>query len=259
MEHKSCGDAQLKILNMGKNGGLSGYASTFANFDRVNERPVKGAFSGTLARFKQDGFIAVGHDWSSLPVATVTDAYEDEHGLFLEAEFHSTPLAQEARTIAQERIDRGKSVSLSIGYDVKADEFVEEGRLLKEVDLFEVSLVNVPANPLATVTGVKSLLQASMPLDAHSEVAQAAIEGYMKRLEAISAKHKDTKEGRVLSGANRTKLTTLHSSLADVMQAIEELLAATEPKATEEETRKAHADFLRLMNRQRTLLNQTRS
>jgi HK97 family phage prohead protease len=242
MEHKAEGNSQIKIFDTGKHGGLSGYASTFQNFDRANERVVKGAFLGTLARFKQDGFIAVGHDWSSLPVATVTDAYEDEHGLFLSAEFHSTPLAQEARTIAQERIDRGKSVSMSIGYEVKTDEFIEEGRLLKELDLFEVSLVNVPANPLATVTGVKSLLEASMGFDAHSEVVEAAIKGYMRRLEQRHGAR--LKEGRVLSNQNRTKLSALHTSLADVMAAIEELLQATEPKADPAEVRKALAYYL---------------
>lgn len=241
MEHKQAQDAQLKILNLGKHGGLAGYASTWQNFDRVNERPLKGAFAASIPNFLKNGFIAVGHDWNSLPVATVTVANEDEHGLYLEAEFHSTPLAQEARTIAQERLDRGKSVSLSIGYEVKSDEFVEEGRLLKEIDLFEVSLVNVPANPLATVTGIKSLLQASMAMDAHSEVVQAAIEGYVQRLTGLSGTR--TKEGRVLSTQNRTKLSDLHTSLGDVMQAIEELLAATEPRAPEEEVRKALAHF----------------
>lgn len=241
MERKQALDAQLKIYDTGKHGGLKGYASTFANFDRVNERPVKGAFAASIPNFLKNGFIAVGHDWNSLPVATVTVANEDEHGLYLEAEFHSTPLAQEARTIAQERIERGKSVSLSIGYEVKADEYVEEGRLLKEIDLYEVSLVNVPANPLATVTGVKSLLEANMNLDAHAEIVEAAIQGYTRRLEKMHGTR--TKEGRVLSSQNRTKLSDLHASLADVMQAIEELLAATEPKAPEEEVRKALAAF----------------
>ncbi len=241
MEHKSSQDAQIKLFDSGKFGSLSGYASTFQNFDRVNERVVKGAFLKHLIDFKQNGFIAIGHDWNALPVATVTDAYEDDHGLFMEAEFHSTAISQDARTIAQERINRGKSVSLSIGYEVLEDEVTDEGRLLKEVKLYETSLVQVPANPLATVTGVKSMLQASMPMDAHSEVVQAAIEGYVKRLSGLSGTR--TKEGRVLSTQNRTKLTTLHTSLADVMQAIDELLAATEPKAPEEEIRKALARF----------------
>jgi len=242
MEHKQNTEASIKVLSEGKAGKLEGYASTFANFDRQGERVVKGAFKKSLPEFQRDGFIAVSHDWDSLPVATVTEAFEDDHGLFLSAEFHSTPLAQEARTIAQERLDRGKSVSFSIGYEVLGDEYVDEGRLLKDLKLFEVSLVNVPANPLATVTGVKAMLEASMTIDAHSDVVEAAIAGYVKRLGNYQGAR--VKEGRVLSTSNRTKLSNLHSSLADVMKAIEELLEATEPKANEEEVRKAIANYL---------------
>lgn len=257
MERKQNIQAGIKILGDSKHGVIQGYASTFANFDRQGERVVKGAFGPHIATFQRDGFIAVGHDWNSLPIATVTEAREDDHGLFLSADFHTTPLAQEARTIAQERIDRGKSVSFSIGYDVLKDEYVEEGRLLKELELFEVSLVNVPANPLATATGVKTLLESSMSIDAHSDVVEAAMQGYVKRLGSYQSAR--VKEGRVLSGANRTKLSDLHTSLADVMQAIEELLAATEPKATEEETGKAKTQFLKLMARRNALLTQLRS
>ena len=242
MDRKQNTEAAIKIYGDNKNGRIEGYASTYSNFDRQGERVVKGAFGKSIPDFKTNGFIAIGHDWDSLPVATVTEAFEDDHGLFLSADFHSTALAQEARTIAQERLERGKSVSFSIGYEVLADEFVDEGRLLKEVKLFEVSLVNVPANPLATVTGVKTLLESSMSIDAHSDVVEAAIQGYVKRLGNYQKAR--VKEGRVLSGANRTKLSALHTSLADVMAAIEELLAATEPKADNEEIRKALAAYL---------------
>lgn len=256
MEHKTCGNAQIKIFDQrdGKSfGRIAGYASTWDNWDRVMEKPARGAFAKSLDKFMRDGFIAVGHDWTLLPVATPDLGKEDNIGLYLEADFHSTPFAQEARTISTERIERGKSVSFSIGYEVKDAQEVEiddptlneqgitKGRILTEINLFEVSLVNVPANPLATATGIKSMLQASMAMDAHSEVVQAAIEGYVQRLTGLSGTR--TKEGRVLSSQNRTKLSDLHASLADVMQAIEELLAATEPKAPEEEVRKALAAF----------------
>jgi hypothetical protein len=46
------------------------------------------------------------------------------------------------------------------------------------------------------------------------------------------------KEGRVLSSANRTKLSALVGALQEAQVALEELLAATEPKADPEEVRK---------------------
>src|SRR5690349_3548348 len=125
---------QFKMSEDGS-GSLKGYASTFANWDSVKERPVKGAFTPHLADFLKDGFIAVGHDWSALPIATPTEAHEDDIGLYLDTSFHSTPMAQAARTVASERIARGKSVKLSIGYEVLQDEYTSEGRLLKEIKL----------------------------------------------------------------------------------------------------------------------------
>lgn len=148
-------EPELKLYDEGS-GSFSGYASTFGNLDRANEIVCKGAFAKTLEEFKASGFVAVGHDWGALPVATIKDAREDDRGLFIVAEFHSTPEAQQARTVVKERLERGKSCGLSIGYTVDRDERGEKGeRLLKELTLFEASLVTVPCNPQANATGVK--------------------------------------------------------------------------------------------------------
>jgi HK97 family phage prohead protease len=141
-------------------GTFSGYGSTFGNNDRSGDTLVKGAFRKTLDQFKADGFIAVGHDWAGLPVATITDAYEDDYGLFIQGEFHTTPEAQSARTVVKERLDRGKSVGLSIGFDVKPGgskaNTATGGRAFTDVELFEVSIVTVPCNPKAQATEAKS-------------------------------------------------------------------------------------------------------
>ncbi len=96
MDYKTFDAHDIKISTEGS-GELAGYASTFSNFDSVRERVVKGAFAATLPQFLKDGFIAVGHSWDSLPIATPLEAYEDDHGLFVRAEFHSTTAAQDAR------------------------------------------------------------------------------------------------------------------------------------------------------------------
>lgn len=155
LQRKECIDADFKVLDDGPHGSFSGYASVFGNTDRQNEVVVPGAFSRTLPAFLKDGFGALNHEWSTLPIATFTEAREDHRGLFVKGEFHSTPDAQAARTIVRERLERGKSVGLSIGYKVKDDEFKDGARHLKELDLFEVSLVSVPANAEAQVVGIK--------------------------------------------------------------------------------------------------------
>lgn len=236
--------ADLKVVSDGT-GSISGYASTWEPFDRVGEKPVKGAFLASLPRFLKDGFIAYGHQWGLLPIATPTEAYEDEHGLFFSADFHSTTFAQDARITITERRERGKSVLTSIGYEPPVTESVEApevpggvGLLLKEIPLLEISVVPVPANPAALLTGAKDAtsLLAGLTLGDSHDLALAAVRGYAERMGDLAGLR--AKEGRVLSGANREKLATLRGSLADVLAIIEQLLTESAPKDTE----KAAAD-----------------
>lgn len=155
LEHKVLELVDFKMSDEGS-GTITGLASTFGNFDRAKEAVVKGAFSRRLAAFVRDGFFALNHDWDGQAIGYVLSAEETEKGLEVELAFHSTPRAQEARTCARERKEAGKSVSFSIGYRVLDYEDTAKGRLLKEIELFEVSLVGVPANPKALAARVKN-------------------------------------------------------------------------------------------------------
>jgi uncharacterized protein len=176
LQHKECLEAEFKILDDGPFGSFHGYASIFNNTDRQGEIVQKGAFAETLPAFLKDGFGALNHDWSALPVATISEAREDDRGLWVKGEFHSTPDAQTARTIVRERLERGKSVGLSIGYKVLDDEFTKSGdRVLKRLGLFEISLVSVPANAEAQVVGIKSEEPTAKDTDAELEARRASM------------------------------------------------------------------------------------
>lgn len=140
-------------------GELLGYASVTGELDRDDEVIERGAFVN-LADLVQQGFAAVGHDWYGLPVGTIEEATEDEKGLKVRLAFHSTAAAQDARTVAVERLARGKQVGLSIGFSAIADRWdMFEGarrRVIEQAQVYEVSLVAMPANPLAQATAVKS-------------------------------------------------------------------------------------------------------
>lgn len=233
MEHKILPIADLKLKDDGS-GTIEGYASTFENWDDVGERPVKGAFKQHLSDFLKDGFIAIGHNWSQLPIATPTKAREDDKGLYVEAQFHSTPDAQAARTVVKERLDRGKSVKLSIGYEVLLDEYVPEGRLLKDVKLYEWSIVTVPANRQADVTTAKGLR-----LESEHDAALAAVLGLADRYKSLFDLR--TKEGRVLSDQNRKRIAALLDALETVKSDLQGLLSASEPKPKTEDVQKALA------------------
>lgn len=237
MEHKTF-NPEFKLSDAGS-GEVAGYASTFHNWDSVNERPVKGAFARHLPDFLKDGFISVGHDWASLPIASPVEAFEDDHGLFVRASFHSTPAAQAARTVIKERLDRQKSVKLSIGYEVLDDEYTQEGRLLKDVKLYEYSFVTVPANSLASVTDAKGL-----PLIDHSQAVLAAVDELKTRL--VGLRDLRMKEGRVLSEANRKRIGGLLEALAAVTDDLNALLSATEPKADVDKAKALYIEFQRI-------------
>ena len=73
------------------------------------------------------------------------------------ASFFDTPLAQEKREI----VKSGVVYQFSFAYDVKdaAQVTLEDGTKaneLRQIDLFEVSIVPIPANPRAEVTSIKS-------------------------------------------------------------------------------------------------------
>jgi hypothetical protein len=244
LEHKSCDRADIKLLDIGDGaGGFIGYGSTFGNRDRAGEIVVPGAFSKALETFMRDGFIAVGHDWAALPVATVKSAVEDDMGLRLEAEFHTTARAQEARQTVRERLERGKSVGLSIGYRVLDAEDTDDGRLLKEIELHEVSLVTVPCNALAAVTGIKTGaergLPADLPLADHASAVLAALEESAAQGQAFAARVKElaelrAKEGRVLSTTNREKVARVRDLARELADECQAMLDASEPRKSAE-------------------------
>lgn len=224
-----------------------GYGAVFNNRDDGGDIIAPGFFEPVLNDFLREGFISWGHDWQE-PVAMPTAAAEDGIGLSIAWKFHSTEAAQEARTVTAERLDAGKSMGLSIGYEVAEEDMTPQGRILrKAARLFEVALVMVPMNRLATVTQVKTADAGSgdgTGTAASPESAPATGPSFADRLAlatdeakalveiARNRRERRAKEGRVLSAANRERLSNLSDSLNAVLSDITELLRDTEPKST---------------------------
>jgi HK97 family phage prohead protease len=140
-------------------GTVTLYAAVFGNVDGDGEVIAPGAFVN-LDVFLADGWLAHNHDWTDLPIGTIESATQDQIGLLIVSKWHSTAAAQACRTVVLERKARGKAVKCSIGYRVlESTQEMRDGknvRILKAIELYEASIVNVPANPLAAVTGVKA-------------------------------------------------------------------------------------------------------
>jgi HK97 family phage prohead protease len=135
------------------------YGAVFGNVDRQNEVCAPGCFVN-LAEFVRDGWLDVNHEWENLGIGVIDSATQDAHGLKVSGRFHSTPDAQAIRAKIRERMLWGKNVQCSIGYRVLdgATE-MRDGKavfVIKAAEVFEVSVVNLPANPLAMVSESKA-------------------------------------------------------------------------------------------------------
>jgi HK97 family phage prohead protease len=151
---------------MGADGVVEGYAATFDREpDSYGDVIAKGAFARTLDEWRAkegDGLsipLLYGHntDDPMHNIGKVTEAYEDEKGLFVHAEFDAdNPTAQYARKLAAE----GRLYQFSFAYAIRGagmttlDDGVDAYEL-RDLDLYEVSLVQIPANQHAVVTSVK--------------------------------------------------------------------------------------------------------
>ena len=151
-----------------EDGGIvKGYASTFDREpDSYGDVIAKGAFAKSLERWKslnEEGrYIPLlwGHDTDNPEsnIGIIRDAYEDERGLFVIGEFDAeNERAQYVRKLVKE----GRVYQFSFAFEVKdwGEVELEDGRKaneLRELELFEVSLVQIPANQHATVEDVKS-------------------------------------------------------------------------------------------------------
>ena len=152
---------------MSADGVVEGYAATFDREpDSYGDVIAKGAFARTLDEWRAkegDGLsipLLYGHntDDPMHNIGKVTEAYEDDKGLFVHAEFDAdNPTAQYARKLAAE----GRLYQFSFAYAIKGagmttlDDGVDAYEL-RDLDLYEVSLVQIPANQHAVVTSVKS-------------------------------------------------------------------------------------------------------
>lgn len=224
---------ELKAITTG-NGGFEGYGSLLGIRDEGGDIVDPGAYLRTLEYFKHHGFIADGHNWNSVSmgaIGTVVDAIEDSQGLFIRTEYHSTPHAQAARTVALERLARGKSVGLSIGYGVAPDGFYygdDGARHLTDVKVYEVSQVNVPMLREAGLTAVKGF---GLSFEDHSDNVRVAVTEWLER--ARSGLDVRLKDGRKITEARRQRMAVVKDSLLANAAEVDALLLETEPKAKE--------------------------
>jgi len=146
-------DCQIKLAK--NSGTFTGYASVFDGNDSYNDTILKGAFTNTLIERSRPPLMLFGHD-SSKVIGKWVGLSEDDNGLIVKGEF--TPGHTEAQN-AYASMKHGAIDGLSIGFRIPkggSEEKDDGGRILKEIDLAEISVVTMPADDFARVSAVKS-------------------------------------------------------------------------------------------------------
>lgn len=149
----------VKTVPSDGSGVWTGYAATFSNIDRDNETIAPGAFTRSLAAWhKRREYPPVfwNHDASDPDalIGRLTSVQETSTGLLVSGKLN---LSNELAMKCYERLLDGTLSTMSIGYVVEHQHEREDGVVvLDQLDLIEVSLTPVPANPEAAVLSVKS-------------------------------------------------------------------------------------------------------
>jgi hypothetical protein len=145
---------ELKTLE--DSGVFQGYANVFNVLDHDMDVVEKGAFSDTLAQHAAKNTkpkMLWQHDYKQI-IGVWESMKEDDHGLHVTGRLAiNTTLGKDA----YELLKMGAIDSMSIGYMVpdKGATFKDGVRIIKQLDLWEVSIVTFPANDSAVVNNVK--------------------------------------------------------------------------------------------------------
>ena len=171
LAYKSVKIADIKA-NVDK-GIIEGYASHFNNKDSHGDIIQKGAFTKTIKENASRVKVLWQHDMRE-PIGKPLSMIEDEKGLFTSSKISETEIGKKALILARD----GVLNEMSIGFNV-----------IKELKLWEYSLVTFASNPLAKVTDIKELLQEYSY--SKGNVLDIIIDEVVKRIEPS----KDTQKG----------------------------------------------------------------
>lgn len=213
---------------------FEGYASTFDNVDRGDDIVVRGAFVDSLKEMMPK--LLWQHDHAE-PIGIFTEAFEDEKGLFVRGKMPKSDALVRDRVIPQIKV--GSINSMSIGFSIWMDggtvEIIDDGnteiRKIKKVKLWEVSLVTIPMNPLATINNFKSHNSNITDLTNHFDAFEhiKSVSEYLKELghsnsqsnSFIGAIKRITRNEEVTRN-EEAELKKLHESIKNLNKSIKE-------------------------------------
>ena len=153
---------EVKVEDVEESGIFKGYGSTFGGKpDAYGDVVMPGAFSKSLEAGGHNGtgVAMLWHHDSREPIGNWLELAEDKKGLKVVGQLiREVPTGDKAYHL----LKRKALNFMSIGYDSIVKEYDDRKKIryLKEVDLWEISLVTFPANLRARVTVVKMIEEA---------------------------------------------------------------------------------------------------
>lgn len=141
--------------SMDDDGMFEGYASVFGVQDHDGDVIVRGAFTKTLQRYKDDNRMPkmLWQHRTDMICGKWLVMSEDDRGLYVKG---NCILEVDEGRKAYHLMKAGVLDGMSIGFNIVDGGRDERGRVISEVDLWEVSLVTFGANPEALITRVKA-------------------------------------------------------------------------------------------------------
>ena len=145
--------SNFKALDENEDGSVNikGYAST-SDQDRAGDIVDPTAWSkGGIGNYENNPIILFNHDYHN-PIGKTTELGVDERGLKIKGK-----ISKSAGKVS-ELIKEGVLGAFSVGFRVKDADYIEEtdGYRIKDAELFEISVVSVPANQAATFSVAKA-------------------------------------------------------------------------------------------------------
>lgn len=223
-------DRPFDVKEVDESGSFSGYLSVFGNVDSGGDIIAAGAFADSIKSWKARGQMppVLWQHRTGEPLGPFIDMREDDHGLWVKGQLlvDDVPRAREARALLKARAITG----MSIGY-VTRDESMDRVtgiRTLKQIELYEGSIVTFPMNGLATVSAVKSridtidtLADAEHLLRDAAGLSKSEAVAFVSRVKAAAMRYQQGEEElAALVALKNLFCTRSDSETADAMHAL---------------------------------------
>lgn len=181
----------FEVKAVTETGTFEGYGSVFGVVDSYGEVVAPGAFAESLKATADAGRklpVLWQHDMSS-PIGVYDTLSEDGTGLRVTGRLAVPDVRQANEALALMKM--GAVPDLSIGYYTRASSMDEKTgiRTLTQLDLVEVSVVTLGANPSAQIDAVKRRLLAGEFLTIREFEDSLREQGYSSRAAAHIAEH----------------------------------------------------------------------